>query len=420
MKEADRGALARARKVLENPGLAIRLTDLVGRPVEMAVAALPAAASRQIHRATGAALDRALAVALRTMDADPDPPRDWFHRLAAGAAGAGGGAFGLAGLAVELPISTTLMLRAIADHARAQGEDLARPEPRLQCLAVFAYGSPRAADDAAEAGYFAMRAALARSVSEAAEWVATKGISRAAADRSAPALARLLATVAKRFGVAVSEVGLPVCADHLDPAPHGDASAALLGRVLDESELRRERRLVGLAGGLVPGDEASRRTGPRFLLRVSARLGLVRQLDQVPHLSVRIAESGEGAKRLCVRQAQRWPVDHLCLLEVGLPAGGLGPVEADLRVGPVAEGLLRRPPAAAERVPLLGRKDLPLLPAHRLSLRVHADDEPHQRQRATHQVGAVLRDLHAPRYLRHGGLRSGSCTRRSLPLTVDE
>jgi hypothetical protein len=170
VKEVDRQALAQARKVLEQPGLAIRLTDLVGRPVELAVAALPAAASRQIHRATGAALDRALAVALRTMDADPDPPAIWFHRLAAGAAGAGGGAFGLAGLAVELPISTTLMLRAIADHARAQGEDLSRPEPRLQCLAVFAYGSPRAADDAAETGYFAMRAALARSISEAAGW----------------------------------------------------------------------------------------------------------------------------------------------------------------------------------------------------------------------------------------------------------
>ena len=126
------------------------------------MAALPAAASRQIHRATGAALDRALSVALRTMDADPDPPSDWLHRLAVGATGAGGGAFGLAGLAVELPVSTTIMLRAIADHARAQGEDLARPEPRLQCLSVFAYGSPRAADDAADAGYFAVRAALAR------------------------------------------------------------------------------------------------------------------------------------------------------------------------------------------------------------------------------------------------------------------
>jgi hypothetical protein len=203
--EADREALARAREVLERPGLAIRLTDLVGRPVEMAVAALPAAASRQIYRATGAALDRALSVALRTMDADPDPPAQWFHRLAARAARAGGGAFGLAGLAIELPVSTTLMLRAIADHARAQGEDLALPEARLQCLAVFAYGSPRASDDAAEAGYFAVRAALARTIAEASEWVATKGLTRAAADRSAPALARLLSSVAQRFGVAVSE-----------------------------------------------------------------------------------------------------------------------------------------------------------------------------------------------------------------------
>ncbi len=205
MNGTDREALARAREVLESPGLAIRLTDLLGRPVEMAVAALPAAASRQIHRATGAALDRALSVALRTMDADPDPPSDWLHRLAAGAAGAGGGAFGIAGLAVELPISTTLMLRAIADHARAQGEDLRLPAPRLECLAVFAYGSPRASDDAAEAGYFAVRAALARSVAEATEFLAAKGASRVAADRSVPALARLIAAVGQRFGVAVSE-----------------------------------------------------------------------------------------------------------------------------------------------------------------------------------------------------------------------
>jgi hypothetical protein len=205
VNRTDAEALREARRILENPGLDIRLTDLVGRPVEMAVAALPAAATRQIHRATGAALDRALSVALRTMDADPDPPTNWLHRLAAGAAGAGGGALGLAGLAVELPISTTLMLRAIAEHARAQGEDLALPEPRLQCLAVFAYGSPRAADDAADAGYFAVRAALARSVAEATEFLAMKGASRATADRSAPALARLLAAVARRFGVAVSD-----------------------------------------------------------------------------------------------------------------------------------------------------------------------------------------------------------------------
>jgi hypothetical protein len=205
VRREDREALARAREVLENPGLAIRLTDLVGRPVEMAVAALPAGAARQVHRATSAALDRALAVALRTLDADPDPPANWLHRLAAGAAGAGGGAFGLAGLAVELPISTTLLLRAIADHARAQGEDLSSPEARLECLAVFAYGSPRSADDAADAGYFAVRAAIARSVAEAADFLASKGLARAASDRSAPALARLLTAVARRFGVAVSE-----------------------------------------------------------------------------------------------------------------------------------------------------------------------------------------------------------------------
>ena len=41
-----------------------------------------------------------------------------------GASGAIGGAFGLASVAVELPISTTIMLRSIADIARSEGFDV--------------------------------------------------------------------------------------------------------------------------------------------------------------------------------------------------------------------------------------------------------------------------------------------------------
>ena len=126
---------------------------------------------RHRRRARPGALGRAAHHGRRPRPAQPTGSTGWPP----GPPARGAGAFGLAGLAVELPVSTTLMLRAIADHARAQGEDLSRPEPRLQCLAVFAYGSPRAADDAAEAGYFAVRAALARSVSEAAEWRGLEG-----------------------------------------------------------------------------------------------------------------------------------------------------------------------------------------------------------------------------------------------------
>lgn len=46
------------------------------------------------------------------------------HKILVTATGAGGGAFGLSSLALELPISTTIILRSIADIARSEGEQI--------------------------------------------------------------------------------------------------------------------------------------------------------------------------------------------------------------------------------------------------------------------------------------------------------
>ena len=46
------------------------------------------------------------------------------------ASGAAGGAFGLATLPLELPVSTVIMLRSIADIAISEGEDLSSRKPR--------------------------------------------------------------------------------------------------------------------------------------------------------------------------------------------------------------------------------------------------------------------------------------------------
>lgn len=206
MDSTDLDALRRARKILENPGLAIRIADKVGTPVEALVRRLPAAAQDAITTATRKALDKSLHVALRTVDlADRGTPADWLHRGAVMATGAAGGALGIAGLAVELPVSLTLMLRSIADHARSQGEDLTQIASRLECLTVFAYGTPSRADDAVDSAYFATRAALARAVSQAAEYVAGRGIAEAVGEKSAPALVQLMARVAQRLGIAVTD-----------------------------------------------------------------------------------------------------------------------------------------------------------------------------------------------------------------------
>jgi len=197
--------LGDAKRRLENPGLAVKLTGVLGQPIEALLRRLPERASAIVTRGTQRALDAALDVALSTLEPGARPASDWLHRGLVVASGAAGGALGLAGLALELPVSTTLMLRAIADHARAQGEDLSRPAARLECISVFAMGGPSRADDASDAGYFAVRAALARLAGEAAEYLAERGLAGAAAERGAPVLARFLAAVAQRFGVTVGE-----------------------------------------------------------------------------------------------------------------------------------------------------------------------------------------------------------------------
>lgn len=194
--------LARAKRLLEHPGLTARLANLVGGPIEKGFKLLPANWSRVVNTSSRAALMRALAVAVGTLrPARAGRSSDKWHKLLVGASGGVGGAFGLAALAVELPVSTTIMLRSIADIARDEGHDLTLPSVRLSCLEVFALGGQSGADDGAESGYWAVRLALAKSVSEAATLLAQRGI----LDKSAPALLRLVAGIASRFGVVVSE-----------------------------------------------------------------------------------------------------------------------------------------------------------------------------------------------------------------------
>jgi len=198
----DREALRRAVRSLEHPSLAGRLTNLVGKPVELIGAALPAAASKAIASATSKALEAALKVALRTLPSSPSSGSSvLLHRALATASGAAGGTFGLAALPVELPVSTIIMLRSIADIARSEGEDLKDPATALACVEVFALGGRAGSTDASESGYFATRTVLAKTVSETARFIAERGVVK----EGAPVLLKFVTQVAARFGVIVSQ-----------------------------------------------------------------------------------------------------------------------------------------------------------------------------------------------------------------------
>ena len=194
--------LRQAVACLEGASFAQRLTDAVGRPVGMLSRAMPPSARRVIAHVSETALRGALKLALRTLDLNASTkPANRAHRLAAAASGAVGGALGLAALPFELPISTTILLRSIAEIAREEGEDLSAPEAAFACVEVFALGGQGGGESAFESGYFTVRAALAKSVSDSARFVATEGVTA----QSAPVIARLISQIASRFGIVVSE-----------------------------------------------------------------------------------------------------------------------------------------------------------------------------------------------------------------------
>jgi EcsC protein family len=194
--------LRRAVACLEGTSFAQRLGDAIGRPVGVLSRTVPQSARRVVALASEAALRGALRLALRTLPLTaPAKAGNRAHKVAAALSGALGGAFGLAALPVELPISTTILLRSIAEIAREEGEDLNAPNAALACVEVFALGGNEHAEEAFESSYFAIRAALAKSVSDSARFVAGPGLGA----QSAPVVARLIAQLASRFGVAVSE-----------------------------------------------------------------------------------------------------------------------------------------------------------------------------------------------------------------------
>lgn len=193
--------LGKAKQRLENPSLAARISSAVGSPLEKSIQLLPAQAKTAINDITVRSLEAALKVAMTTLQQTGKPPADKWHRASVAISGALGGAFGLPALALELPVSTTMILRSIADIAQSEGEELRRERARLACLEVFALGGAGTHDDATDAGYFAIRASLAKAVTDAAKHLAASGLSR----HSTPPVTRLISQLAARFSVPVSE-----------------------------------------------------------------------------------------------------------------------------------------------------------------------------------------------------------------------
>jgi hypothetical protein len=197
----DHAALARAAGLLQQTSFAMKIAELVGGPATHTLGILPGVASRHLVRVIESAILKCLAIAIDSLEGmPPSPPSRWFPRLTAGVAGGLGGLLGALALPIELPLTTTLMLQSIADIARHQGEDLARPEARLACLEVFALANRRSGKRA-DLGYYATRSTLAHLAADITAII----VQRQTVDPTSPVATRIASEIASRFGIAVSE-----------------------------------------------------------------------------------------------------------------------------------------------------------------------------------------------------------------------
>jgi hypothetical protein len=207
MSSADVAELREAKAILQHPSLVIRLSSLVGSRIENLTKdlgkRLPDEVSEAIARSSNKAIETAFQTALRTMpDGRLSAPRNRLHKAAVVTTGGLAGFLGLQALLVELPVTTLIMFRSIADIARANGESLSSPDTQLNCLTVFALGSPRSdADEGAETSYYGVRYALSRITADALQYVTAHGTTA----KSAPAMIRFISAIASRFGVVVSQ-----------------------------------------------------------------------------------------------------------------------------------------------------------------------------------------------------------------------
>ena len=201
LSASDLRDLRVAKSKLETRDLVAAVADVVGKPTQALLKRLPRRWHAMIGKATQAALFKGLGFVILTLgNTRPQASRDRLHKMLATTSGMIGGAAGLTSSLIELPVSTCLVLRSIADIARSEGHDITRLEVKLACLEVLAL-SGRGDDDVPGEGYWAVRGVLGKSISEAAAYIAEKGL----IDEGAPPLAKLITKIAARFSTVVTE-----------------------------------------------------------------------------------------------------------------------------------------------------------------------------------------------------------------------
>ncbi|MCA0873161.1 EcsC family protein [Seohaeicola saemankumensis] len=140
-------------------GPAVQMLNMLGGKAEGLLDKLP----RDVRDGLGAATERALHLAMETAQgtrrAVPDQ-KPWVNTAVATAMGAAGGMGGLPSSLIELPATTTMLLRAIQGVAAEHGFDPAADNVKFDCVRVFSAAGPLKDDDGADLGFLSVRLTL--------------------------------------------------------------------------------------------------------------------------------------------------------------------------------------------------------------------------------------------------------------------
>ncbi|KNG94833.1 EcsC family protein [Pseudaestuariivita atlantica] len=157
--EAELAALARRYERAD--GLGLQVLNFIGDQAEAQVARLPVNVRDRLEQATLRALKAAMGAAHGTRDIGGSAA-PWLDKVAATLSGAAGGFGGVPSALMELPVTTTLLLRAIQNVAVEHGYDPRAADVERDCLLVLAAKGPLAGeeDEGVDLGFLTARVAV--------------------------------------------------------------------------------------------------------------------------------------------------------------------------------------------------------------------------------------------------------------------
>lgn len=165
-------------------GLGLQVLNMIGGRAENLLERLPNPVKLGLESATERALTVALHAAKQSRGVLPDQ-KGWLNTAVTTAMGAVGGAGGLPTALAELPVTTTVLLRAIQGIAAEYDFDPNDPEVLADCMTVFASAGPLEDDDGANMAFLTTRVTLTGT--------AVHGIMKSVAPRLATVMGQKLA-----------------------------------------------------------------------------------------------------------------------------------------------------------------------------------------------------------------------------------